>query len=86
MFLGLLNYLRKQKAAGALSNLVGSDGIVNCVFICCDLPYQYIDEYFTTLSTDNFHPIHNQVSYLKTDSKSTSDQHVEFSRSGSVPL
>ncbi|KAJ4377314.1 hypothetical protein N0V83_000139 [Neocucurbitaria cava] len=57
---GLLNYLGKQKAAGTLSDLVGSDGVVNCVFICCDLPYQYIDEYFTTLSTDNFHPIHNQ--------------------------
>jgi hypothetical protein len=62
---GLLNFLGKRKAAGTLSHLAGVDGLVNCVFICCDLPYQYIDEYFDKVSTDSFHPIKNQVSTLK---------------------
>ena len=62
---GLLNYLHKQKVAGTMSKLVGPDNLINCVFICCDLPYQYIDEYFAKLSTDNFHPIRNNVSNLR---------------------
>jgi cysteine synthase A len=57
--------LGKQKAAGTLSELAGPDGILNCVFICCDLPYQYIDEYFDKVSSDEFHPIKNQVSKKK---------------------
>ncbi|CAO2647204.1 Nn.00g081260.m01.CDS01 [Neocucurbitaria sp. VM-36] len=56
---GLLNYLHKQKIAGTISDLVGPDGLINCVFICCDLPYQYIDEYVAKLSTHDFHPIRN---------------------------
>jgi hypothetical protein len=58
---GLYNYLGKRKAAGTLSELTDADGLVNCVFICCDLPYQYIDEYFDKVSSDEFHPIKNQV-------------------------
>ncbi|KAF2826886.1 cysteine synthase-like protein B [Ophiobolus disseminans] len=57
---GLLNYLGKQKTDGTLSELAGVDGQVNCVFICCDLPYQYIDEYFDKVGNDSFHPIQNQ--------------------------
>lgn len=57
---GLLNYLGKRKAAGTMSEIAGPDGILNCVFICCDLPYQYIDEYFDKVSSDQFHPIKNQ--------------------------
>lgn len=59
---GLLNYLGKHKTAGTLAELAGVDGIVNCVFICCDLPYQYIDEYFDKVESTAFHPIHNEVS------------------------
>ncbi|KAH5582645.1 hypothetical protein HBI24_114900 [Parastagonospora nodorum] len=57
---GLFNYLGKRKAAGTLSELSGADGLINCVFICCDLPYQYIDEYFDKVSSESFHPIKNQ--------------------------
>jgi cysteine synthase len=41
--IGLLNYLEKRKDAGTLHELAGADGPVDCVFIACDLPYQYID-------------------------------------------
>lgn len=61
---GLLNYLGRCKDAGTLSHLAGADGLVNCVFICCDLPYQYIDEYLDKVSSDEFHPINNHVSTL----------------------
>ncbi|OAL04453.1 cysteine synthase-like protein B [Phaeosphaeriaceae sp. SRC1lsM3a] len=57
---GLLNYLGKRKAAGTLADLAGLDGLVNCAFICCDLPYQYIDEYFDKVDTKEFHPIKNE--------------------------
>ncbi|KAH8731929.1 tryptophan synthase beta subunit-like PLP-dependent enzyme [Phaeosphaeriaceae sp. PMI808] len=57
---GLLNYIGKRKAAGDLFELAGSDGLVQCAFICCDLPYQYIDEYFDKVSSEEFHPIKNE--------------------------
>jgi hypothetical protein len=61
-FQGLLNYLEKRKAAGTLSELAGPEGQIKCVFICCDLPYQYIDEYFDKVSEEEFRPIRNLVS------------------------
>jgi|SRR5690242_5184107 len=59
--LGLLNYLEKRKAAGTLKEIAGPYGLINCAFICCDLPYQYVDEYFDKLGDTSFHPIHNEV-------------------------
>jgi len=59
--LGLFNYLGKLKAAGTLSDLAGPYGIIDCAFICCDLPYSYVDEYFDKLGETAFHPIRNQV-------------------------
>ena len=58
---GLLNYLGKRKAAGTLKDIAGPYGLINCAFICCDLPYQYVDEYFDKLGDNAFHPIRNQV-------------------------
>ncbi|PYI12023.1 tryptophan synthase beta subunit-like PLP-dependent enzyme [Aspergillus sclerotiicarbonarius CBS 121057] len=57
---GLLQMLAKRKSAGTLSQLVGPDGSVHCVFLCCDLPYQYIGEYFQKLGPEKFPPIQNQ--------------------------
>ncbi|KIM99625.1 hypothetical protein OIDMADRAFT_181057 [Oidiodendron maius Zn] len=56
---GLYNYLRKRKDAGTLKELAGDDGEIHCVFICCDLPYQYLDDYFVKLGESYFHPIQN---------------------------
>lgn len=58
---GLYNLLEKRKSAATLSELAGTDGTINCVFMCCDLPYQYIQEYFDKLGPEQFHPISNEV-------------------------
>ncbi|KAJ5473697.1 hypothetical protein N7475_003263 [Penicillium sp. IBT 31633x] len=57
---GLFQTLAKRKAAGTLSELAGPEGTIHCVFLCCDLPYQYIDEYFQKLGEQQFHPIRNE--------------------------
>ncbi|KAI1080698.1 tryptophan synthase beta subunit-like PLP-dependent enzyme [Whalleya microplaca] len=57
---GLLNYIEKKKAIGTLSDLAAEDGEVHCVFLCCDLPYQYINEYFDKLGTEYFPSIKNE--------------------------
>lgn len=62
---GLFQMLSKRKAAGTLSELAGSDGITHCVFMCCDLPYQYISEYFQKLGAEEFPPIRNEVSFSR---------------------
>ncbi|GMF79019.1 unnamed protein product [Aspergillus oryzae] len=59
---GLFQMLEKRKAAGTLSEIAGPDGSIHCVFLCCDLPYQYIGEYFQKLGADKFHPIQNERS------------------------
>ncbi|KAJ6789165.1 hypothetical protein PWT90_03289 [Aphanocladium album] len=63
---GLYQYIDKQKADGSLSKLAGSDGLINCVFLCCDLPYQYVNEYFEKLDNSCFPPVKNEE-LLKVD-------------------
>ncbi|KAJ5632344.1 hypothetical protein N7490_008683 [Penicillium lividum] len=57
---GLFQMLEKRKAAGTLTDLAGPDGVTHCVFLCCDLPYQYIEEYFQKLGSEQFPPIRNE--------------------------
>ncbi|KAF7514823.1 hypothetical protein G7054_g14975 [Neopestalotiopsis clavispora] len=56
----LLSVLQRAKAAGRLSEYAGPDGKVRAVFPCCDLPYQYMDNYFKKLDASDFHPIINE--------------------------
>lgn len=58
---GLHQLLEKRRAAGTLGELAGPDGEVHCVFLCCDLPYQYVNEYFDKLGAAYFAPIDNEV-------------------------
>lgn len=58
---GLFQMLEKRKAADTLTELAGPDGLTHCVFLCCDLPYQYIGEYFQKLGSEQFPPIRNEV-------------------------
>lgn len=58
---GLFQLLEKRKIEGTLSELAGPDGTTNCVFLCCDLPYQYINEYFDKLGGSYFPSIKNEV-------------------------
>ncbi|EFR01921.1 cysteine synthase K/M:Cysteine synthase B [Nannizzia gypsea CBS 118893] len=56
---GLYQQLQKRKDAGTLSSLAGPDGKIHCVFLCCDLPYQYIDTYFDKVNQEEFPPVTN---------------------------
>lgn len=58
---GLFQLIEKRKNEGSLSDLAGPDGTINCVFLCCDLPYQYISEYFDKLGESYFPSIKNEV-------------------------
>jgi cysteine synthase len=59
---GLFQMIQKRKDAGTLSELAGADGQIHCVTMCCDLPYQYIDEYFDKLGPEHFPSIRNSAS------------------------
>ncbi|KAG9193674.1 cysteine synthase [Alternaria panax] len=50
---GLFKYLEKRKSSGSLSELAGANGLIDCAFVACDGPYQYIDEYFDKLGSTN---------------------------------
>ncbi|VUC36358.1 unnamed protein product [Clonostachys rosea] len=56
---GLFQFLEKRKREGTLAELAGDDGQIHCAFLCCDLPYQYIDEYFAKLGSEYFPAINN---------------------------
>lgn len=57
---GLYNFLQKQRYDGTLETLRGDDGNIHCVFMACDLPYQYLNEYFDKLGEDIFYPLINK--------------------------
>ncbi|KAI1463432.1 tryptophan synthase beta subunit-like PLP-dependent enzyme [Daldinia caldariorum] len=61
---GLFQFIEKQKAAGKLEEYAGEDGEIHCVFLCCDLPYQYINEYFDKLGPEYFPSITNEAQAL----------------------
>ncbi|KAF4983408.1 hypothetical protein FZEAL_1137 [Fusarium zealandicum] len=63
---GLFQLIEKRKTEGTLSDLMGPDGTLHCVFLCCDLPYQYISEYFDKLGDSYFPSIKNE-DLLKVD-------------------
>lgn len=63
---GLLNYIEILMSQGKLSELADKEtGEVSCVFTCSDLPYQYLDGYFTKLDANEFPPIHNEVRHQR---------------------
>ncbi|KAK8168341.1 tryptophan synthase beta subunit-like PLP-dependent enzyme [Phyllosticta citrichinensis] len=54
---GLYQFIEKRKQEGTLKDIANEDGEIHCVFLCCDLPYQYVGEYFEKLDSSHFHPI-----------------------------
>jgi len=63
---GLIDYLQAAKDDGRLHELADSaTGEVFCVFICADLPYQYMDLYYQKLRPDEFPDIENKVRYAR---------------------
>lgn len=59
-YAGLLAYLKKAKKSGELKNLKNRNGLINAVFIACDSPFIYLDEYFKYLDKSNFPKIKNE--------------------------
>ncbi len=59
---GLFQVLERRKRAGTLQALrQQNDGEpVKAVFLCCDLPFQYVDEYFSKCDAALFPPIVNE--------------------------
>jgi cysteine synthase/rhodanese-related sulfurtransferase len=57
---GIYQFLEKKKADGGLQSMKDERGELHCVFLCCDLPYQYMGEYFSKLGAELFPPIHNE--------------------------
>ncbi|SNX84478.1 related to CYS4 - Cystathionine beta-synthase [Melanopsichium pennsylvanicum] len=59
---GLFQVLERRKRQGTLQKLrQQNDGKpIQAVFLCCDLPFQYVDEYFTKCDSKEFLPIVNE--------------------------
>lgn len=59
---GLFQVLERRKRQGTLKQLrQQNDGQpVKAVFLCCDLPFQYVDEYFGKCDPELFPPIVNE--------------------------
>ena len=83
---GLFQMLEKRKKAGTLSDIAGPDGLIHSVFLCCDLPYQYISEYFQKLGSEKFHPIRNEVSKPRLQPQTTILTAAEIDKGRSPPL
>jgi cysteine synthase len=59
---GLLAYLRRMKDDGRLAELADpATGEISCVFVCADLPYQYMDMYYDKLDAEEFPKVRNEV-------------------------
>lgn len=58
---GLHKFIERREKEGRLDELRGPDGEIHCVFMVCDGPYQYIDEYFAKLGPQAFPKINNEV-------------------------
>ncbi|KAJ5567184.1 hypothetical protein N7535_006490 [Penicillium sp. DV-2018c] len=59
-YTALLRFLKEKISSQSLQSLQGPDGLTHCVFLACDLPYQYLDEYFDRLGAEHFPTIENE--------------------------
>ncbi len=59
-FAAAKSYIQNIKDVGELDSIRNDKGQVNVVFICCDFPYLYLDEYFDYLDDSYFPKIENE--------------------------
>jgi cysteine synthase/rhodanese-related sulfurtransferase len=57
---GLLKHLESMKKQNRLGELRNKKGEINSVFICCDSPLPYLDEYFAHLDDSYFPKVENE--------------------------
>lgn len=75
---GLFKYLTTN--INKIDNYRNDEGLINCVFICCDTPLPYIDEYFRYLDSSEFNEVQN-INLLDEDPhfKTPHEQSAEIS-------
>lgn len=59
-YAGLMHYLKRLKKGGRLDDIRDAQGEIHAVFICCDGPFQYLDEYFDYVDASMFPSVHNE--------------------------
>jgi len=59
-FAGLLKHLQSLKDQNKLGELKNNKSKINAVFICCDTPFVYLDDYFQYLNDSYFPKIKNK--------------------------
>ena len=57
---GLIKHLNSLKEQNKLDELRNTNGEINAVFICCDSPFPYLDDYFMYLDESKFPKIENE--------------------------
>ncbi len=70
---GLLDYL-KQNLERLPDSIRNSDGELICVFICCDTPFPYFDEYFSVLGESYFPNVENSELLSEKNQPPVSDE------------
>lgn len=66
---GLLKNIQSLKEQKKLDELKNKSGKINSVFICCDSPFPYLDDYFIYLDKNNFPKIVNEDLLEKTGNR-----------------
>ncbi|MDD2537071.1 MAG: pyridoxal-phosphate dependent enzyme [Candidatus Absconditabacteria bacterium] len=56
----ILSYLKQCKKKGTLDALRNTNGEIRIVFLCCDTPFPYIDEYFSYVPQHYFPKIQGE--------------------------
>jgi len=77
-YMALINYLSKMELSGELDDLRNQDGQIVAVFIGCDSPSPYIDEYFKYVPKEYFPEIEN-AHLLEQEISETSDNELATS-------
>lgn len=54
---GLTDFIDRKVQSDGMDILIDSDDLVHAVFMCCDLPYQYLEKYEEVLGSYIFTPI-----------------------------
>jgi cysteine synthase/rhodanese-related sulfurtransferase len=73
---GLLQHLKHAESKQQLEKLKNGKEELICVFVCCDTPYPYLDEYFSVLEECHFPAIENPELLLEKTRPAETNQDV----------
>jgi cysteine synthase/rhodanese-related sulfurtransferase len=81
---GLIKFIEKRKNEGTLDRLRNNNSEIICVFVCCDSPLPYADEYFQYLDESHFPKIKNKNLLMYTKEDKTDNKPKRFNEDGFV--